>query len=122
MPPLKSYEDRVFTTGPVAFPGMIHIGSNEQGEKDFGPVIDCALKLGGFDEPHDGIASPAEFKQTVEGEIAAPIAEDGKLTCGFGRQTVLSAAGDVVEAVGRWLRRCQAKPKLLPRFRTANAF
>ena len=99
MPPLKSYEDRVFTTGPVAFPGMIHIGSNEQGEKDFGPVIDCALKLGGFDEPHDGIASPAEFKQTVEGEIAAPIAEDGKLTCGFGRQTVLSVAGDVVEAV-----------------------
>lgn len=99
MPPMESYEDRVFTTGPVAFPGMVHIDSNDQGEKDFGPVIECALKLGGFDAPHEAIASPSEFKQSVEGEAAAPAVADGKLTCGFGRQTVLSVAGDVVEAV-----------------------
>ena len=45
MPPKASYADRVFTTEVVSFPGMVHIGE----DKDFTPVIEKALELGGFE-------------------------------------------------------------------------
>ncbi len=99
MPPAASYADRVFTTGPVAYPGMVHVDADANGSKDFSAVIDKAIELGGFDAEHEAIAAPAEFKQETSGEAAAPKAADGKITCGFGRNTVLSVAGDVVEAV-----------------------
>ena len=99
MPPAKSYEDRVFTTGPVAYPGMVHVDADEAGVKDFSVVIEKALELGGYESDHEAIAASAEFVQTVEGEAAAPKTADGAITCGFGRNTVLSVAGDVVEAV-----------------------
>ena len=82
MPPAKSYADRVFTTGPVAYPGAAHIGMNEEGGKDFGPVIERALELGGFSEPH---------------AIAAD--EGSEFTTGFGHGAVLSVADTVVDAV-----------------------
>ena len=44
MPPKDSYSDRVFTTGVVSYPGMVHIG----GDKDFSAVIEKAVSLGGF--------------------------------------------------------------------------
>lgn len=74
MPPRASYADRVFTTGPVAYPGTAHIGD----DKDFGPVIERALELGGFTEPTGTGAT---------------------LTTGFGHGFVLSVADKVVEAV-----------------------
>ena len=78
MPPAASYADRVFTTGPVAFPGMAHIGA----DKDFGPVIESALELGGFAEPR------------------AVAAEEGtELTTGFGHGAILGSADAVVDAV-----------------------
>ena len=46
MPVRSSYADRVFTTGVVGFPGLPHIGA----DKDFTPVIDKALALGGYSE------------------------------------------------------------------------
>ena len=46
MPVKNSYADRVFTTEVVSYPGMVHIGE----EKDFTPVIEKALELGGFSE------------------------------------------------------------------------
>lgn len=46
MPVKNSYADRVFTTGVVGFPGLPHIGA----DKDFTPVIDKALALGGYPE------------------------------------------------------------------------
>ena len=46
MPPKASYADRVYTTEVVAFPGATHIGE----EKDFTPVIEKALELGGYPE------------------------------------------------------------------------
>ena len=82
MPPAKSYADRVFTTGPVAYPGAAHIGMNEEGGKDFGPVIERALELGGFSEPH---------------AIAAD--EGSEFTTGFGHGAVLGVADTVVDAV-----------------------
>ena len=43
MPPKASYADRVFTTEMVSYPEIVHIGD----EKDFSPVIEKALELGG---------------------------------------------------------------------------
>mgnify|MGYP000004779182 CR=1 FL=1 len=38
--------DRVFTTAMVSYPALTHIGE----EKDFTPVIEKALELGGYPE------------------------------------------------------------------------
>lgn len=79
MPVKESYRDRVFTTEVVAYPGMVHIGE----DKDFTPVIERALALGGYpeDRPMTGINGGA------------------KVTTGFGHGTVLSVADKVVGAV-----------------------
>lgn len=79
MPVQKSYADRVFTTGAVAYPEMVHIGD----EKDFTPVIEKALELGGYEE--------AQEKTGING--------GRKVMTGFGRGTVLSVADKVVDAV-----------------------
>ena len=79
MPPKDSYADRVFTTEVVGFPGMRHIGP----DKDFTPVIEKALELGGFDR-----------------DVCFPGINGGEsVMTGFGRNAVLSAAGTVIEAV-----------------------
>ena len=79
MPPKESYADRVFTTEVVAFPGAVHIDDS----KDFTPVIEKALALGGYSEDmhFTGINGGAE------------------VTTGFGHGTVLSMADKVIEAV-----------------------
>lgn len=79
MPPKASYADRVFTTEVVSFPGMTHIGEN----KDFTPVIEKALELGGFDTD-----------RTFPG-----INGGTTVTTGFGHNTVLSVADTVINAV-----------------------
>lgn len=79
MPPKGSYADRVFTTEVVSFPGAVHIGA----DKDFTPVIEKALALGGYSE-----------EQKFTG-----INGGTQVTTGFGRETVLSNAGAIVEAV-----------------------
>lgn len=79
MPPKGSYADRVFTTEVVSFPGAVHIGE----DKDFTPVIEKALALGGYSE-----------EQKFTG-----INGGAQVTTGFGRETVLSNAGSIVEAV-----------------------
>lgn len=83
MPPKDSYADRVFTTELVAWPGATHIPADEDGRKDFSPVIERALELGGYPERHE----------------ATGINGGTSVTCGFGRKTVLDHAGDVVGAV-----------------------
>lgn len=79
MPPKASYGDRVFTTGPVAYPELVQIGE----DKDFSPAIKMSLELGGY---------PAEQHFTG-------INGGGKVRTGFAHQAVLSAADQVVEAV-----------------------
>lgn len=79
MPPQASYADRVFTTAAVNYPELVHIGE----EKDFTPVINKALALGGY---------PTDTAFTG-------INGGGKVTTGFAHQAVLSVAGQVVEAV-----------------------
>ncbi len=78
MKPKDSYKDRIFTTSIVGYPEIQHIGNgNGTGKKDFTPVIEKALALGGYteDEP------------------------EKKITVGFGRTATLSHAGAIVDAV-----------------------
>ncbi|MDO5410492.1 MAG: hydroxylamine reductase [Lachnospiraceae bacterium] len=83
MPPKESYADRLFTTGAVAYPEMVFIGEDAQGNKDFTPVIEKALALGGFSEDK-------QFTGMNGGT---------QMTTGFGHQTVLSVADKVIDAV-----------------------
>ena len=79
MPPKASYADRVFTTAVVSYPEMTHIGE----DKDFTPVIEKALELGGYneDKPFTGING------------------GGTVMTGFGHGAVLGVADQVIEAV-----------------------
>jgi hydroxylamine reductase len=70
--PVENYEDRIFTSGLVAWPGVVHIGN-----RDFSPVIEAALAAEGFRE--DG---PEKY-----------------ITVGFGHNTVLGVAERVIDAV-----------------------
>lgn len=79
MPIRDSYSDRVFTTAVVSYPEMVHIDEN----KDFTPLINKALELGGYDED-------MEFTGINGGKT---------LTTGFGHGTVLSVADKVIDAV-----------------------
>lgn len=71
--PSAKYQDNIFTTGLVAFPGVKHIDEN----KDFTAVIERALALPGFSADE----------------------QEKYITIGFARNTVLSVAGKVIELV-----------------------
>jgi len=70
--PQASYADNIFTSGLVGWPGVPHIAN-----RDFTPVIEKALALPGFTEAANG----------------------REVMVGFGRNTVLSVADTVIEAV-----------------------
>lgn len=74
--PRQSYKDRIFTTSIVGWPEVAHI-EEHNGKKDFTPIINKALELGGWteDEP------------------------EKKITVGFAHNATLSYANDIVDAV-----------------------
>jgi hydroxylamine reductase len=79
MPVRDNYADRIFTTEVVSYPGMTHIDES----KDFTPVIEKALSLGGYQE-----------------DIAFTGINGGDhVMTGFARNTVMGVAGTLVEAV-----------------------
>ena len=82
MTPRESYAGNVFTTSVVGFPGMKHI-TEQDGRKDFTPVIEKALELGGWDEAKQftGINGGTE------------------LLTGFARNTIMGVADKVIAAV-----------------------
>lgn len=79
MPVRDSYRDRIFTTEVVSYPGMVHIGE----DKDFTPVINKALELGGY----------------AEDRVMTGINGGTQVTTGFSHGTVLSVADKVIDAV-----------------------
>ncbi len=79
MPPRASYADRVFTTALVSYPGITHIGA----EKDFTPVIEKALELGGY----------------AEDKAFTGINGGSTVMTGFAHNAVLGVADKVIEAV-----------------------
>ena len=48
MPPRESYADRVYTTSVVGYRGCDILREDAQGRKDFSPIIEQALALGGY--------------------------------------------------------------------------
>ena len=53
MRPRESYKDRIFSTNVVGWEGVTFIPKDENGWKDFGPVIEKALELGGYPEDQE---------------------------------------------------------------------
>lgn len=82
MPQRPSYTDRVFTTAVVGYPGLVHIPEVD-GKKDFTPVINKALELGGWDEDRH----------------MTGINGGSGLMTGFARNAVLGVADKVIDAV-----------------------
>jgi hydroxylamine reductase len=70
--PAETYQDNIFTTGLVGWPGVKHLA-----DKNFGPAIDKALALPGFTEDTNGRS----------------------VMTGFARNAVMGVAGQVIEAV-----------------------
>ncbi len=70
--PQDSYQDNIFTTGLVGWPGVTHIAS-----KNFALLIEKAIAMPGFAEDTD----------------------KGSVTVGFARNAVLGVADKVIEAV-----------------------
>ena len=70
--PHSSYSDRIFTAGPVGWPGVHHLDGD-----DYAPVLAAAQALPGFSDD-----APAET-----------------VTIGFARNAVLGVADTVIEAV-----------------------
>jgi hydroxylamine reductase len=70
--PQEVYQDNIFTTGLVGWPGVTHIA-----DKDFTPAIEKALSLPGYDADIDR----------------------GSVMVGFGHNAVLGVADKVIEGV-----------------------
>jgi len=70
--PAASYLPNIFTTGLVGWPGAVHVGN-----EDFSAVIKRALELPGFTDDVEGVS----------------------VNVGFGRNTVMSVAPAVIDAV-----------------------
>ncbi len=70
--PAPAYRSRIFTAGPVGWPGVRHIENH-----DFSPVIQVAKAMPGYQED----------------------AEEKTVTVGFGRHAVLSVADKVIAGV-----------------------
>src|SRR6056297_1395208 len=76
--PVKdSYKDRIFTTGMAGYPEVTHIPDRKEGEsKDFSELIELAKTCD----------SPVQL-------------EEGTIPGGYARNTVMSVADDIIEAV-----------------------
>ena len=70
--PVETYKDNIFTSGTVGWPGVTHIE-----DRNFSPVIEKAIEMPGF-------------KEDTEGK---------EVNVGFARDTVISLAGKIIEAV-----------------------
>lgn len=77
MRPRESYKDRIFTTSVVGWDGVKYIGVGADGKKDFTPIIEKALELGGYEEDQ----------------------EPHEILVGFGHHATLSHADTIVNAV-----------------------
>lgn len=74
--PKDSYKDRIFTTSIVGWPDVAHI-EEDDGVKDFTPLIEKAIMLGGWNEDE----------------------EEKTILVGFGRNATLSHADKIIKAV-----------------------
>ena len=83
MPQRPSYQDRVYTTSVVGYKGLTHITGDADGNKDFTPIIEHALKLGGYEHDH-----------SMSGINGGHV-----LTTGFAHAAVLSHAKQIISSI-----------------------
>ncbi|BBL64563.1 Hydroxylamine reductase [Methanosarcina mazei TMA] len=76
IPPRDSYRNRIYTTGVVGFEGLTHIYENEDGTKDFTPLIEQAKT-----------SKPPEQL------------ESGTIIGGFAHEAAISVADKIIDAV-----------------------
>jgi len=77
MPPHENYEDKVFTVGPVGYPGLKALMTTDNTIPDYSPLIQKALEMPGFTEESD-------YRQVLTG---------------FAHHAVMTVADQVIEAV-----------------------
>jgi len=82
MPPRDTYSDRIFTTSVVAFPGVRHL-KETGGVKDFAPVIEKSLELGGW----------------AEDKWFTGINGGSRLVTGFAHNAVMGVADKLIDGV-----------------------
>ena len=83
MPPRESYRDRVYTTSVVGYEGLVHISGDANNHKDFTPVIEKALELGGYENDHS----------------MSGINGGHMLTTGFAHNAILENAGKIISLI-----------------------
>lgn len=76
IPPKESYRNRIYTTGVVGFEGLTHIYEEEDGTKDFTPLIEQAKTS----------KSPEQL-------------ESGTIIGGFAHEAAISVADKIIDAV-----------------------
>ena len=82
MRPRDSYKDRIFTTSVVGWDGVKYIGKNEDGKKDFTPIIEKALELGGYkedQEPHEILVGFGHHATLSHAETIVNAVKEGKI-------------------------------------------
>lgn len=79
MKPKDSYKDRIFTTSVVGYENIVHISKNDNGIKDFRPIINKALELGGYENNE----------------------ESKNILVGFGHTATLNHASTIVDYVNK---------------------
>lgn len=77
MPPHENYQNKLFSIGPVGYPGLNYLPDGADGLPDFTPVIRKALDLPGFTQDETS----------------------RQVTTGFARNAVLGVADQVIAAV-----------------------
>jgi len=75
--PAENYKGNLFSSGPVGWPGVTHLGCSDMKCGDFSPVIEKALEMPGFKED--------KMEKTV--------------TVGFARKSFLSMVDNITESV-----------------------
>ena len=83
MPQRPSYQDHVYTTSVVGYKGLTHITGDADGNKDFTPIIEHALRLGGYEHDH-----------SMSGINGGHV-----LTTGFAHAAVLSHAEQIISSI-----------------------
>ncbi|WP_018592709.1 hydroxylamine reductase [Terrisporobacter glycolicus] len=82
MKPRESYKDRIFTTSVVGWDGVQYIGVGNDGKKDFSPIIEKALELGGYEEdqePHEILVGFGHHATLSHAETIVNAVKDGKI-------------------------------------------
>lgn len=85
MPQRPSYQDRVYTTSVVGYKGLTHITGDADGNKDFTPIIEHALRLGGYEHDH-----------SMSGINGGHV-----LTTGFAHAAVLSHTEQIINSINQ---------------------